>query len=74
MEKPSTIPYYVTGKTKDDLIKNMLRNNALNKKHFKYFGIQKDGNEWIAWYYAELDLNTARDIINGRFNKTINRG
>jgi hypothetical protein len=32
-----------------------LENNLKYEAEFHYFQIMKDGKQWIAWYYAELE-------------------
>jgi len=54
MVKLSMVPVYITAKTKEDLTLAMLNNNIQKSKQFQYFDIQKDGKEWIAWYYTDV--------------------
>jgi hypothetical protein len=54
MVKLSMVPVSITAKTKEDLTLAMLNNNIQKSKQFTYFDIQKDGKEWIAWYYNDV--------------------
>ncbi len=58
METVADLPRYLEADTKDELIRLMLLNNVKNKKHFKYFNIQKEDKKWIAWYYTRVRLET----------------
>ena len=48
------IPHFITAKTKPALMQAMLNNNIKHGKKFNYFDLQKDGREWLAWYYDDL--------------------
>lgn len=51
------IPQFVAARTKDGLVRAMLRNNVKHGIEFRYFDIQKDGRTWVAWYNAEVNMN-----------------
>ena len=55
METIDLIPMFITAKTKEALVKEMLLNNARRGKHLKYFQIEKIGKEWIAWFYDKIN-------------------
>lgn len=54
MESHTLVPFFVEGKTRRDLVKNMLKKNVEKGGFVKYFDIQKDGDLWVAWYYEDL--------------------
>jgi hypothetical protein len=49
------VPQFVEARTRQDLVRAMLLNNLLHGMEFDYFGIQKDGAKWIAWYRWPID-------------------
>jgi hypothetical protein len=51
------IPMYVEGKSRDDLIKNMIKQNLADQVSYRYFDIQFDDLKkvWVAWFYPEND-------------------
>lgn len=51
------IPMYVEGKSRDELIKNMMRQNLADQISYRYFDIQWDAQKdvWVAWFYPEND-------------------
>ena len=49
----TTVPVYVSGKTADELMLAMARNNKKYGTNFKYFDIQFVENLWFAWYYHD---------------------
>lgn len=59
------IPLSLRAKSPEELSLACLENNLQYGAEFHYFQIIKDGREWVAWYYAELDkypLLTRRKI------------
>jgi len=54
MIKLSMVPVHISAKTREELTLVMLDNNIKKSKQFQYFDIQKDGKEWIAWYYNDV--------------------
>jgi len=46
------IPHFVEGKNKLDLQRSMLKIQLDTGFKYKFFDIQKDGDRWVAWYYA----------------------
>jgi len=54
MEKPTLVPIFITASTKKDLVRKMLEINLKQNAHHKFFDIQKDGNEWVAWYFKDV--------------------
>ena len=48
------VPVHISAKTREELTLVMLDNNIKKSKQFQYFDIQKDGKEWIAWYYNDV--------------------
>jgi cellobiose phosphorylase len=55
MNPIDSIPRYITAKTKDELVKKMLQNNAVRGAYLNYFQIQNIDGEWIAWFYPNKD-------------------
>jgi len=51
------IPMYVEGKSRDDLIKSMIKQNLSDNVSYRYFDIQFDAQKavWVAWFYPEND-------------------
>jgi excinuclease UvrABC nuclease subunit len=49
------IPLSVRAKTPEELSIACLENNLKYETEFHYFQIMKEGKEWIAWFYAELE-------------------
>ena len=51
------IPMYVEGKSRDDLIKSMIRQNLADGISYRYFDIQYDSQKkvWVSWFYPEND-------------------
>lgn len=49
----------------------MLKNNLRHGVEFQYFDIQKQGNEWIAWFNVVIDKNKLmnqigrKGVVNG---------
>lgn len=58
------IPVSISAKTRQDLTLLCLNNNLKHQTEFHYFQIIKDGKEWVAWYYADIEkypvLNRAK--------------
>ena len=52
------IPQFLEARTRIDLVRAMLFNNLAHGMEFDYFGIQKDGKVWIAWYRWPIDEKT----------------
>jgi hypothetical protein len=65
------IPHYLIANTKDELIRLMLKNNVDNDKEYGYFDIQKEGSQWVAWYYDSIKPIEDR---NAKQSSRINRG
>ena len=49
------VPLYIKAKTADELSLKCLENNLKYQAEFEYFQITKIGNEWFAWFYADLN-------------------
>lgn len=56
MEKPNLIPHFITAPNKKKLMEKMLRINLEANAFHKFFDIQKDGSEWICWYYKAVTI------------------
>ena len=56
----NTIPHYITASTKQDLVKEMFKNNIRYNTRFQYFDIQKDGDLYVAWYYKKVEVNVKK--------------
>lgn len=41
----------------------MLVTNLRDGKHYGYFDIQKDGDQWVAFYYKQIEPT---EILNGK--------
>lgn len=63
MMTPSQVPFYVEAPSKDALIQAMIAINA-GKAFHNFFDIQKDGANWVAWYYVDTG-ELAKRKING---------
>lgn len=48
------IPQFISAPTKERLARLLLKNNLKHGIEFDY-RILKDGNDWVAWFYLELD-------------------
>ncbi len=48
------IPSFLQASTKENLIKEMLKNNISKNAEHDYFDIQKDGPLWVVWYYTNI--------------------
>jgi hypothetical protein len=58
---------YVEGKSRDELIKNMMRQNLSDQISYRYFDIQWDAQKtvWVAWFYPENDkINRIGNMVN----------
>ena len=62
MEQPTLIPKYLEAKTKDELIVLMFEKNQQMSAFHRYFDIQKDGKNWVAWYFVDLKEEARRGI------------
>lgn len=49
------IPQFLEAPTRQALVGVMLANNLAHGIEFDYFGIQKDGRRWVAWYRFPVD-------------------
>jgi hypothetical protein len=49
------VPLSIRAKTADELSRRCLEHNVKYQAEFHYFQISKVGNEWFAWYYADLN-------------------
>ena len=66
MEKSNTIPLYIEAPNKKMLVQRMLNNNMKNGSFFRYFDIQKDGDMWVAWYFANIKIDIdVKEVDNG---------
>ena len=63
MTRATRVPLFLKARTKDLLIKEMLKNNVKNNVSFDYFDIQKDGKNWIAWFFVDLQSPFRKEII-----------
>ena len=64
MQKSTEVPIYLKAKNKDELVKKMISNN-MELSRFHPYQIMKDGNEWVAWFYADIKdtvLNKLEDL------------
>lgn len=57
----TNIPHYLEAPSLGELQRRMLQNNVKNGFEYRYFDIQKDGNNWICFYYKKM---------NTQFNRT----
>jgi hypothetical protein len=48
------VPLSLTAKSADELTRKCLENNIKYNTEFEYFQINKVGNEWVAWFYADV--------------------
>jgi hypothetical protein len=51
------IPHYLKAISLDNLKEAMYLNNLKFDQEFGYFDIQREGNFWIAFYYADAAIN-----------------
>lgn len=72
MTTPTTFPLSLSAKTREELSKEMLKNNLKYNAHFAYFDIQKAGAEWVAWF--NIDVNTHQLLIREMTDGSNNRG
>lgn len=49
------VPVALTAPSMGELSLACLRNNLKHQTEFHYFQIVKDGKQWVAWYYADLE-------------------
>ncbi len=49
----TTVRFYLTAKTKDELIVKQIENNTLRGTWFDYSPPQKVGSDWITWYFDD---------------------
>ena len=49
------IPLSLRAKNPEELSLSCLENNLKYNTQFHYFQIMKVGNEWVAWFYTELE-------------------
>lgn len=50
------VPLFVEAETKQELVQEMIRNNAKDRVTYKYFSIVFDGKTWSGWYYGDATL------------------
>jgi hypothetical protein len=48
------IPHYLSAGSPKGLQRKMLLNNTKDGVEYRYFDIQKDGKNWIAWFLREV--------------------
>lgn len=49
------VPIALKAPTPEELSVLCLENNLRFQTEFEYFQIMKEGREWIAWYYADVE-------------------
>lgn len=64
MLNANTVPIYVTGKSKDDLVSAMIKNNQLYGISFKYFSISYAKGEWVAWFQCDAGV-----VLTGKLDQ-----
>lgn len=64
------VPQFITARTREDLVRAMLLNNLSQGIEFRYFDIQKDGANWIAWYYVHVPQAEKQRMIVDGFRKS----
>lgn len=57
-------PMYIRAKSKDLLVQAMIANNLKWNATFEYFDIQKDGKEWVCWYYHNFRDHKIPRLVN----------
>jgi hypothetical protein len=57
------IPSFLTAKTKEQLVKKMVERCMRDAISYRFFDIQKDGAEWVAWFYPEKDAVNVKDVL-----------
>lgn len=63
MRTANLIPFFIEAPSKEELMRRMLENNVVNGAYHEYFDIQKDGKNWVAWYYKRVELKGK--VVNG---------
>jgi hypothetical protein len=64
---PFNVPQFVRAGSPQGLVQAMRRVNVSQKAVHNFFAIQKDGGNWVAWYYP---LNKSTDeFINKEIKK-----
>jgi len=61
--KTSVVPNFVTAPTLEKLRLAMYLNNLRMKSWVEYFDIQKEGAQWVAFFYEELSVQQALEQI-----------
>lgn len=51
--KLNIIPLFLTGKTKEELIEKMMKNNLANGKVYNYTTPKKEDGLQVVWYYGD---------------------
>ena len=66
MARPTQFPVFIQADTKEDLMREMLKNNLKHNTYFPYRDIQKDGKTWIAWFEADVETHASviREFLN----------
>lgn len=49
------VPQFISAPDPQGLVQKMLANNILFSMEYRYFDIQFDGKEWIAWFYKRME-------------------
>lgn len=50
------IPHFVSASSPEGLMREMLAINMKKRKQLDFFAVQFDGENWVAWYYAEIKV------------------
>jgi hypothetical protein len=64
-ERILNVPQFLTAPSPKELVRSMLINNIKRGAQHKYFGIQKDGKNWVAWFYADADIDVKQELKLG---------
>ena len=64
---PNIVNIYIEADTKVELIELQLINNALNGKAYNYQTPMKDGDTWVAWFFADptQTITVTKDMLGG---------
>ena len=59
------IPSYVAGKTKKDLMQEMVKRCVVDAISYRFFDIQWDvqDKQWVAWFYPEKDGREVKEVM-----------
>jgi len=57
------VPIHVTARTPEELTLAMLQLNLKDGVKNSFFDIQRNGKEWIAWYYKDIG-RMVKDKLN----------